>query len=58
MKAWDGMKLTLLLLPDLPSITDYLESDVLQLEEAIARFYTDSFFHFFGHAPIIPAHLP
>jgi hypothetical protein len=58
MRDWDGMKPTPILLPDLTSVTDYLEADVLQLEEAVASFYTDSFFHFFGRAPIIPARLP
>jgi hypothetical protein len=58
MRDWDGMKPTPLLLQDFPSITDYVETDASQLEEAVARFYTDSFFRFFGRAPIIPAHLP
>jgi hypothetical protein len=58
MRDWDGMKSTPLLLPDLTSITDYVEADALQLEEAVARFYTDSFFCFFGCAPVIPARLP
>ena len=58
MRDWDGMKPTPLLLPDLTSITDYLEADVLKLEEAVATFYTDSFFRFFGRAPVIPACLP
>ena len=58
MRDWDGMKPTPLLLPDFCSIADYVEADALQLEEAVARFYTDSFFRFFGRAPVIPACLP
>jgi hypothetical protein len=58
MKDWDGMKATPLLLQDHTSLTDYSEVDVLQLEDVIARFYTDTFFYFFGHAPVIPTHLP
>jgi hypothetical protein len=57
MRDWEGMKPTPLLLLD-RTLTDYLEADVLQLEGAVAGFYTDSFFQFFGRAPIIPAHLP
>jgi len=38
--------------------TGYLEADVLQLEDAIAKFYTDSFFWFFSCASATPAHLP
>jgi hypothetical protein len=55
MQDWMGMKPTPLLLDDLPSIDDYSEIDVLQLEDAMARFYTQSFFHFFGRAATIPA---
>jgi hypothetical protein len=58
MRDWDGMKPTPLLLQDLPSITFYAETDEMQLQEAVAKFYTDSFFHFLGCTPIIPAHLP
>jgi hypothetical protein len=58
MRDWMGMKPTPLLLDDLPSIDDYSENDVLQLEDAIARFYTQSFFRFFGRAATIPARLP
>jgi hypothetical protein len=58
MKDWDGMKATPLLLQDRTSLTDYSEVDVLQLEDAITRFYTDSFFRFFGRAPVIPTRLP
>jgi hypothetical protein len=58
MRDWEGMKPTPILLPDHTSLPDYLEADVLQLEDAVANFYTDSFFRFFGRAPIIPARLP
>jgi hypothetical protein len=58
MRDWEGMKPTPLLLPDRTSFTDYSEVDALQLEGAIANFYTDSFFRFFGRAPVIPARLP
>jgi hypothetical protein len=43
---------------DYMEINDYSENDVLQLEDAIARFYTQSFFRFFGRAATIPARLP
>ena len=42
MRDWEGMKPTPLLLLDLTSISDYVEADALQLEEAVAMFYTDS----------------
>jgi hypothetical protein len=58
MRDWDGMKPTSLLLLDLASISDYVEADALQLEEAVTMFYTDCFFRFFGRAPVIPARLP
>jgi hypothetical protein len=58
MREWEGLKPTPLLLPDHTSFTSYLEADALQLEDAIAKFYTDSFFQFFGRAPVIPARLP
>ena len=45
-KDWDGIKATPLLLQDHTSLTDYSKVDVLQLEDAITRFYTDSFFFF------------
>jgi hypothetical protein len=57
MRDWEGVKPSALL--ELrESIQDYREPDVVLLEDAVARFYTDSFFRFFGRAAIIPAHLP
>jgi len=58
MREWEGLKPTPLLLRDHTSLTGYLEADVLQLEDAIAKFYTDSFFWFFSCASATPAHLP
>jgi hypothetical protein len=55
---WDGMKPTPLLAPDLPTVGMYTECDVEQLEMAVANFYTQSFYRFFGRAAIIPTHLP
>jgi len=52
-----GPKLTPLRLPDLPSVEHYSEQDVQLLEDAVTHFYMQSFFHFFGHAVIIPAHI-
>jgi len=57
MSHWDGMKPMPLMLPDLSYITDYLEADALQLEEAIVRFYTDFFFCFLV-VLLLPAYLP
>jgi hypothetical protein len=57
-RDWEGMKPTPILLLDHTSLPDYLEADVLQLEDAIANFYMDSFFQFFDRASIIPACLP
>ena len=37
---------------------EYTECDTGVLEEAVAWFYTDSFFIYFGRAAIIPTHLP
>ena len=55
---WDGMKPTPLLAPDLPTVGMYTECDVEQLEMAVANFYTQSFYRFFGRTAIIPTHLP
>ena len=57
LRDWDGMKPTPLLLPDMP-FRDYTELDVRQLEDSIAQFYTQSFYHFFGQAATIPTRLP
>jgi hypothetical protein len=61
MRDWKesiGPKPTPLILPDLPSVEHYSEQDVQLLEDAVTHFYTQSFFHFFGRAAIIPARLP
>jgi hypothetical protein len=57
-RDWDGLKPTLLLLPDLASHDMYTENDVYQLEDSLARFYTQSFFVFFGRAATVPMCLP
>jgi hypothetical protein len=36
----------------------YTENDVYQLEDSLARFYTQSFFVFFGRAATVPMCLP
>jgi len=46
------------LLPDLASHSMYTEADVQQLEDHIACFYTQTFYHLFGHAAVIPTRLP
>jgi hypothetical protein len=57
-RDWDGLKPTLLLVPDMPSHDMYTENDVQQLEDSLARFYTQSFFAFFGRAATVPMRLP
>jgi hypothetical protein len=54
---WDGLKPTPLLLLDLP-FHDYTELGIWQLEDSISWFYTQSFYHFFGHAATVPTRLP
>jgi hypothetical protein len=56
MRDWEGMKPSTLL-EFRESIQDYVEADVLLLEDVVAHFYTNSFFHFFGCAAIVPARL-
>jgi hypothetical protein len=34
------------------------EDDILQYEYSIAQFYTQTYFHYFGHAAIVPTTLP
>jgi hypothetical protein len=58
MRDWDGLKPTALLLPDLASHNMYTEVDALELEDHIARFYTQTFYHSFGRAAVIPTRLP
>ena len=58
LRDWDGLKPTPLLLPDLTSHDLYTELNVRQLEDSIARFYTQSFYHFFGRAATVPTRLP
>jgi hypothetical protein len=58
MRDWDGLKPTPLLQPDLASHNMYTEVDVQQLEEHLARFYTQTFYHLFGRAAVIPTRLP
>jgi hypothetical protein len=55
MKVWSGDK-PLALLQDRP-YAEYNERDTGVLEDAVARFYTDSFFIFFGRAAVIPTRL-
>jgi hypothetical protein len=56
MREWSGDK-PLPLLQDKP-LLDYTERDTGVLEDAVARFYTDTFFIFFGRAAVIPTRLP
>jgi hypothetical protein len=56
MRVWSGDK-PLPLLQDKPS-GEYTELDTSVLEDAVARFYTDTFFIFFGRAAVIPTRLP
>ena len=58
MRDWDGLKPTLLLLPDLASHDMYTKVEVQQLENHIAHFYMQTFYRLFGHAAVIPTHLP
>ena len=55
MRDWSGDK-PLPLLQDIP-FSDYDERNTGVLEDAVARFYTDSFFVFFGRAAVIPTRL-
>ena len=56
MRVWSGDK-PLPLLQDKP-LDEYTERDTGVLEDAVARFYTDTFFIFFGCAAVIPTCLP
>jgi hypothetical protein len=56
MRVWSGDK-PLPLLQDKP-LAEYTELDTRVLEDAVARFYTDTFFVFFGRAAVIPTRLP
>lgn len=55
MKVWSGDK-PLPILLDKP-LVEYNERETGVLEDAVARFYTDSFFIFFGRAAVIPTRL-
>ena len=55
MREWSGDK-PLLLVQDIP-LGEYNELNTGVLEDAVARFYTDTFFVFFGRAAIIPTRL-
>jgi hypothetical protein len=56
MREWSGDK-PLPLLEEKP-LVEYTERDTGVLEDAVARFYTDTFFIFFGRAAVIPTRLP
>ena len=56
MRTWSGDK-PLPLLLDKP-VAEYNERDTGVLEDAVARFYTDTFFIHFGRAAVIPTRLP
>jgi hypothetical protein len=58
MRDWDGLKPTPLLQPDLASHDMYTEVEVQQLEDHVARFYTQTFYCLFGRAAVIPTRLP
>jgi hypothetical protein len=55
MRAWSGDK-PLPILHDQP-LAEYSECDTAVLEDVVARFYTDTFFIFFGRAAVIPTRL-
>jgi hypothetical protein len=55
MRVWPGDK-PLPILQDKP-LHEYTERDAGVLEDAVARFYTDTFFIFFGRAAVIPTRL-
>jgi len=55
MRNWSGDK-PLPILQELP-FGDYNELNTAALEDAVARFYTDTFFIFFGRAAVIPTRL-
>ncbi|KAK0440024.1 uncharacterized protein EV420DRAFT_1733361 [Desarmillaria tabescens] len=38
--------------------TNYTEAQFDEIEKCVALFYVESFFRFFGRAPVIPRHLP
>lgn len=57
MRDWKGNKPTPLLLPDLGVLDLYHEQDARALEDAVARFYTQSFFNHFGRAAVVPTRL-
>lgn len=56
MRDWSGDK-PLPLLQNIP-FGEYDELNTGVLEDAVARFYTNSFFIFFGRAAVIPTRLP
>jgi len=58
MRRWPGMKPAPLLLSDLESHDMYSELNVQQLEDAVAQFYTQSFFRYFGRPATVPTRLP
>jgi hypothetical protein len=58
MRDWEGLKPTPLLLPDLASQDMYSEVDVQRLEDHIAHFYMQTFYHLFGCAAVVPTRLP
>jgi hypothetical protein len=41
-----------------PPTAEARENDILQYEYSIARFYTQTYFHYFGRAAIVPTTLP
>jgi hypothetical protein len=55
MRVWSGDK-PLPIIHDQP-LAEYSERDTGVLEDAVARFYTDTFFIFFGRAAVIPTRL-
>ena len=56
MRVWSGDK-PLPILQDKP-FAEYTEYETGVLKDAVAQFYTDTFFIFFGHAAVIPTCLP
>ncbi|KAK0478040.1 hypothetical protein EDD18DRAFT_1114371 [Armillaria luteobubalina] len=54
MWAWNGPRPALL---DKVQTMGWMENDFLELEKTVAAHYADSFYLYFGHAPVLPRQL-
>ncbi|KAK0490117.1 hypothetical protein EDD18DRAFT_1358754 [Armillaria luteobubalina] len=54
MRAWNGPHPALL---DKVQTMGWTENDFLELKKTVAAYYTDSFYLYFGHAPVLPCQL-